>query len=350
MWQYTSETIINSNEGKFLPANETTPVRFAIIDKDGKKVTTGFDADVHNKLVIDGVVCLDTADIKAMYRTPYMPAENAQAEITISAEEGAVLRLRVRLTEIGNSRSIMQNAYLHKSKPFTYEIISTDDAEKNAAAFAKLIKKDLAETDFKLFSVAVDGAKLTVTAADPYIRFADFGGLALSKGQEGGLELLKIATPAGTGLTGIEDAESLGFGTVLVTGNQGAGTVARIIKDLRIPTSATSDPFELKDGGMPIPGGKYDQYLIEVETKRRHIAGGVVGSINESLTSFVFFIESAAKSDWKAMLDLFNEVEVEKAGIKNDEGDVVNKNIATNATTGDLELIDKTPKSVGNIG
>ena len=105
-------------------------------------------------------------------------------------------------------------------------------------------------------------------------------------------------------------------------GSQGAGTVKRLIKDLRIPTSAKIDPLSLRDGGMPIPGGKYDQYLIEVETTRRNIAGGVVGSINESLTSFVLFIESGIKADWNTLLTTTCGLSVEEAGPQDSREDI----------------------------
>ena len=305
MFQYTSETIINSNEGGL----------------NGKRF-----AKVGNQLVIDGVTNVKVADIKHVYHTPYAPAVLAKAEITIpAATAGDVLRLRILLSEQGNSRSILQNAYLRKQKPYTYEIISSGVAATDAAAFEKVMKEALAETDFKLFTVACSAAKLTIEATDEYIRFANDKGVALSVGTAvGGVELFRIDPPTASTphLVGNEGVVSLVKGDIVKMGSQGAGTVKRLIKDLRIPTSAKIDPLSLRDGGMPIPGGKYDQYLIEVETTRRNIAGGVVGSINESLTSFVLFIESGIKADWNTLLTTTCGLSVEEAGPQDSRADV----------------------------
>ena len=79
MFQYTSETIINSNVGGI----------------NGHR----FDK-VGNQLVIDGVTNVKISDIKHVYHTPYAPAVLAKAEITIpAATAGDVLRLRILLSE-----------------------------------------------------------------------------------------------------------------------------------------------------------------------------------------------------------------------------------------------------------
>ena len=320
MFQYTSETIINSNEGGL----------------NGKRF-----AKVGNQLVIDGVTNVKIADIKHVYHTPYAPAVFAKATIAIpTATAGDVLRLRILLSEQGNSRSILQNAYLRKQKPYTYEIISSGVAATDAKAFEKVMKEALAETDFKLFTVSCAADALTIEGTDEYIRFANDKGVALSAGTVGGVELFRIdpPTPANPHLVGNEGVVSLVKGNVVKMGSQGAGTVKRLIKDLRIPTSAKIDPLSLRDGGMPIPGGKYDQYLIEVETTRRNIAGGVVGSINESLTSFVLFIESGIKADWNTLLTTTCGLTVEEAGPQASRSDV---KITVDPSTGEVTLEPK---------
>jgi len=301
MFQYTSENIINSNVGNI------NSHRFAVLEAGGTEVTTtGNNTNSGKNFIVDGVTNIAVADIKHIYRTPYAAAVKAEATITVpTITANKVVRLRINLTEQGRSSSIMQNAYLHKNKPFTYEIIATGTAATDAENIEKAIKRELAETDFKFFTVSRNSAVLTFTAADEYIRFATENGEILPVGTvTSGIELFEVAINPTTPLTGAEDTTSLAKGSVTKVGYAGAGTVNRIIKDLRIPTNAKTDPFEVKDGGMPVPNGKYDQYLIEVETKRRHIAGGVVGSVNEtSLTSFVFFIESSALSDWKNVME-----------------------------------------------
>lgn len=342
MWQYTNETIINKNRG-----NLNAGMLFA--DKDARfDVFAGLkNSDVAEQLIIDGVMNVHIADICSIYHTAYEAAEKAEAEIeipTVDADE--ILRLRVNLAEQGNSRSILQNAYLHKQIPFTYEVIATGKPADDAAALEAVIKADLLDSEMRnLFTVKANGAKLVFKAKDEYLRFCSEDGVVLAAGEEGGI-YAGVVSLCPEHEVYKSEFKIAAKGEIKVVGCQGAGTVKRLIKDLRIPSSAKVDPFEIKDGGMPIPGGEYDQYLIEVVTKRRHIAGGVVGSINDSLTSFVLFIEKGALEDFKSLID---EVKGANENIVYEEaGHAEGDNIEVKDDV--KELTDKTPKHVGNIG
>lgn len=363
MWQYTSDVIINNNKGNLLPVGAEAPVRFALLDAEGKMAeAAGSGAAGEYKFIVDGVTAFDACDVKAIYHTAYAEPEMAEASLTIELPEGDdalvegdVLRIVVNLSEQGRSSSILQNAYLRKQRPFVYEVAfeDGDDAEAIAAKFAKLIKKEMLETDFRFFAVMAEGAELVFKGLDCYVRFAKANGLIPTVG-EAVIDLFKVL-PVEFGGTGYESKKRLASGEVVAVGNEGAGTVAQLIKNMRIPTSASTDPFHGDHGGMPVPGGKYDQWLIEVETKRRHIAGGVVGSINESLTSFVFFVESglcAAGSgeagEWTAVMEALASAANLKEGIEICE----TADDLAEAESGAAEKVleTKAPHGVGNIG
>lgn len=318
MWQYTTETIINSNKGRLVDGH-----RFAILgaedgaDKVQYKADGSFDkvapaAAAEDFLMIDGVNSFKIEYISAIYRSEYRAPEKAQAKIVAPAtlaKPNDVLRLIVTLREEGRSTSYMQNAYLRHHKNFFYEIKSTGVWADDIKALKKLVNKEMALTDFDFFKASLDDennpAELILEAKDYYIRFAEAPRI----------DKINAAPAVQSGAyLGFQDYETYVEGSIEVAGDLGAGTVDHLIKDLRLPSNANINPFGPDNGGKPVPGGRYTQYLIEYTTDRHHVAGGVMGSVNEkSLTSHVLFIESAIDGDVEKILDACATA----AGIKN---------------------------------
>ena len=310
MWQYTTETIINSNKGRLVDGH-----RFAILSAEDGKDKVQYKADgsfdkidpshavtSEDFLMIDGVNSFKIKYISAIYRSEYRAPEKAQAKIAkpaTVASKDEVLRLIVTLREEGRSTSYMQNAYLRHHKNFFYEIKSTgvwaDDVEK----LKTLVNKEMALTDFDFFKASIEGsgdsAKLVLEAKDYYIRFAEAPRI----------DKINAAPAVQKGAyLGFQDYTGYAEGSIEVAGDLGAGTVDHLIKDLRLPSNANINPFGPDNGGKPVPGGKYNQYLIEYTTDRHHVAGGVMGSVNEkSLTSHILFIEQGIEDVVKGILD-----------------------------------------------
>lgn len=306
MFQYTTETIINSNVGK-LPGGK----RFGVIGVGDAALQTS-SITANDFFVVDGVGSYKIEYIKRIYKTAYRASSNATATLDLTSatipSAGKIVRLTVTLREQGSVRSSMQNAYLHKTKPFHYEVAvpSTATASALVDELVKLIKKDMAMTDFAYFTASKDTAnskvQLVLTADDCYIQFAD---VKLEEVVEGADAPLAARLLGANSVVAIANLPA----PVIVAGDEGQGTVARLVKNLRIPTNASINPFAADQGGKPVPGGQYTQYLIEYETPRAHVSGTVVGSVGEvSRTSHVFFIESAALSDWNTVLGYFEDV------------------------------------------
>ena len=301
MWQYTTETIINSNKGNLVGVGGKK-VRVCVYDQEGNaKAAVTKETAKTDTLIIDGVNTFLVKYIKGLHKCAYSPAVPAVLTVNLSGatlKAGSVLRLTVVLTEEGRVSSIMQNAYLFNSKPFHYEVVSTGTAATDAKNLAALINKDMGKTDFDFFTATDAAGVITLTAKDCHIRF-----------KEDEVTLVE----AGAAPTGSAEA-LLGFHNyaavpgVVVTldtkGSLGQGTVEHLIKDLRIPTRANLDPFGPDFGGRPVPGGEYIQYLIEYETPRNHVAGGVMVSVGEiSRTSHVLFVEKTAAQEVATILD-----------------------------------------------
>ncbi|MDO4465457.1 MAG: hypothetical protein Q4C49_00405 [Bacillota bacterium] len=361
MWQYSTETIINSNKGNLIDG-----ARFGLYDPsedDAQVSAIGQDT----MFIVDGNNAFKPLYVSAIYKTEGRAAvrESIDFEIKLGeSQAGDVLRLLVVIREEGRQSSPMQNAYLRHMKPFFYEIASEGDAAKDAAKFAALIKKDMADTDFHYFKAKNEKgeAVLTLVADDAHVRFVsvelaqvpqkyscdcptfeDLGAkllgwkdyVLIKKNVEGGKDDLAFVYTVDE-----ETGEPM-------KGDLGAGTVEHIIKDLRIPTNASINPFGADHGGMPIPGMLYDQYLIEYTTDRRHIGHQVMGSANDkSITSHVYFVAQEglgfaegkkASEEFEAALDIIaqaNSLEIVEAGRKERTAKIA---IKANA---DLEEVD----------
>lgn len=283
MWQYTTETIINSSKGHLGT------------DKDQRFVFAG------GKLLIEGVGSFDPKNIAAVYRTPYMSAEPAEHKLTVVAgKAGEAVRLQIWVSEVGSIRPELQNAFLMKQLPFHFEVISTGNAKNDAEALVEAINKMFAKKGSeKLFTAEVIEVKdktngtstydIVLKATDCYIR----------------INKMQLAQVPGTGMdyNGWQNYTKLAVGEVVKEGREGNGTVARLVKNLRIPTSASLNPFGSDHGGKPVPGGKYDQYLIQYVVDRSHMGHQVIGSVaDKSMTSHVLFVEEDAITDFEAAL------------------------------------------------
>ena len=262
MWQYTTETIINSNEGHLEGG--------ARIVNDGKT------------LLIEGVGSFEIAKIQNAWKRPYQKAINASAVLTVpTVVAGEVYRLQIMVSEEGTIRPELQNAMLKKVRPFSYEVIAAGtSASALASALEAVIKKDLAKRGgVKLFNVHANGAALEIVASDCYVQF-------------NGVQLVKVL-PDTVALNGYMNYEDTKANVVITPGTEGNGTVARLVKNLRLPTRASMDPFGSYHGGKPVPGGEYDQYMFEYVVDRSHMGHQVFGSVaDKSMTTHVFFVKN----------------------------------------------------------
>lgn len=264
MWQYTTETIINSNTGHL-----------------GATKDKRFDVQ-QGKLLIEGVGAFDLTKIEKVWKRAYQPAQTAYKKITLPAvTANEVYRLQVWVSEEGTIRPELQNAMLMKSLPFQFEVKASSAAAADlAAAFVKAVKNMFAKKGAdRLFTVVANNAALEFEATDCYVRFDE-------------IKVDKIADSAN--LTGYQDYEPVAV-TVDKTserrGTEGNGTVARLVKNLRLPTKTSLDPFGADQGGKPVPGGEYAQYMFEYVTDRSHVGHQVFGSVgDQSLTTHILFL------------------------------------------------------------
>lgn len=295
MWQYTTETIINSNNGHL-----------------GANKNKRFDVQ-QGKLLIEGVGAFDLSKIDKVWKRAYQSAEKAYKKVGIPSgkiTEGEVYRLQVWVSEEGTIRPELQNAMLMKSLPFQFEVVApaatstsgTSNNDENvqlAVALEKAVKKMFAKKGAdKLFTVKAASGSLEIEATDCYVRFDEIR-----------LDKINDSDSSNGSLTGYRDYTPVTLTANAVTtgvgadrrGTEGNGTVARLVKNLRIPTKTSLDPFGADQGGKPVPGGQYNQYMFEYVTDRSHVGHQVFGSVgDQSLTTHILFIEGYNAEDGSA--------------------------------------------------
>lgn len=271
MFQYFSETIIN----------DASTIK-QVTDKKGVK-----------HLVIDGVAVYKAGagDINKIYKRAYQPEvkEKLVKELTVGdVKAGDVVRLKVGTFQQGLVTSIYADSQLKHVKPFFVEIEVVDPL-KVGTELAAALTKQLNLSDFKFFTISADETdtnKITLEGADCYTKFAE-------------VELVKLKDVDKYSEFQAYDPLYKWDGKYEADDKQaseGNGTVTRLIKDLRVPTETNHAPFAPDFGGRPIPGSKYDQYVIETITERREMGVGVVGANAESFTKQIIFANQAEVS------------------------------------------------------
>jgi hypothetical protein len=275
MWQYTTETIINSNKGHL-----------------GAKKDKRFDVQ-QGKLLIEGVGAFDLNKIEKVWKRAYQPAKKAQGELEVKTVAGGlVYRLQIWVSEEGTIRPELQNAMLMKSLPFHFEVEAPKGATAAivADALVKAVNKMFAKKGAdKLFKATLSGSKVVLEATDCYVRFDE-------------VRLDEVPNASELDLTGYKNyAPTDAVWTLAERGTEGNGTVARLVKNLRLPTKVSLDPFGADHGGKPVPGGQYSQYMFEYITDRSHVGHQVFGSVgDQSLTTHILFIEGYDVENGKA--------------------------------------------------
>ena len=265
MFQFTTETIVNSNvdssgKAKFSGANST----FSVLRAGNFK----------------------KSEVISLYKHPASAAvtETYIATIPIVAI-GKVYRLVIDAKLSGSANSEWANEFVHRSKTFNYEVIATATTPNDlVAAFKVVIDKEMNMSGFTHFTITNNTAgAFTLTASNEYIRF---------KSVEVQLLLDGVADPiTGAILTGYNNYTKLVLTNIGgVKGAQGFGTTTWLTKNLRLPTIDRTNYTAIGQDELPQAGGTYNQYTITTSTARGFSGMGAVGQPLTSVTTHVFYV------------------------------------------------------------
>lgn len=289
MFQYTNTIVLNSL----------------------KDVTTGLDKIVEgsDNIEVRRVNKFLKSNVSAMYKRAASDPVIGKAEFTITNPGAGIYRLKLYIRLSGSQNSYYSNDFVFKGKPFVYEfkIASNSTAAADVAKEIKrVIDKIQAFYGDKYIKTEVAGDKLTIHGVDEYQLFTE-------------AKIQKLNTAANNPLTN-EVFEDVIKGKITKS-VEGFGTYTHILKDLRLPTIEARKFEAVNQEELPVPGAKYNQYIIEYKVDRGLFGGAAVGQQVTSKTTHVFYVLDSLATAFETALKVLGTIhEIKKPGANN--GDV----------------------------
>ena len=279
MYQFTKETIINSN-----------------LDSNG--VSTKFFADdANNVFSVLRSGNFPAARVTSAIKIPYVAPVKETLTKTITTANSDVAktyRLYVKLRRVGSYTSDYANAMTRNFLEKFYEVagVTSGTASTLVASLETAINKENNFKDNVYFTVSKSGAALTLTAIDEYTHFEK-------------VEIHEVLASSAS-LTGYDSftvlEDVLATGT-LTLGTEGFGTVKQITKNLRLPTLANTSWLAIGQDERPIPGGEYNCYILKLKTVDTEQGGvSTVGQELTSVTTHKFYVLSTLVTVWEAAM------------------------------------------------
>lgn len=332
MFNFTTTHVINSNYDL-----TTNKALWSLgKDKDGK-VT----------LHIKGVNNFKAPNVEKVYKASYVAPEMAQVEIDFSTipeltvKKGDTLRLSIyiRLTEADQS-SYYANDTRYKGRPFTVEfpwLGSASDTLKNVTTLIR--KYGLLVFEKEVLTTSTSGTKLVLTAVNEFQRFHV-------------VKLEKYLDPQELYKPEWEEIDAEGLITVKKEGTEGFGTYGWVLRNLKLPTHEHTTAFAPKQDEMPVPGAHYNQYTIHYCVNRGPLGLNAVGDTVKSVTTSVFYVNTALLGEDVNMTD--EVVAVDKEGVDITVGaanfEAALKSLADGAGAEVWEVVPEEPaKGPGNV-
>lgn len=289
MFQYTNTIVLNSL----------------------KDVTTGLDKIVKgsDSIEVRRVNKFLKSNVSAMYKRAASDPVIGKAEFTITNPGAGIYRLKLYIRLSGSQNSYYSNDFVFKGKPFVYEFkiaSNSTTATDVAKEIKRVIDKIQAFYGDKYIKTEVAGDKLTIHGVDEYQLFTE-------------AKIQKLNTAANNPLTN-EVFEDVTKGTITKS-VEGFGTYTHILKDLRLPTIEARKFEAVNQEELPVPGAKYNQYIIEYKVDRGLFGGAAVGQQVTSKTTHVFYVLDSLATKFETALKVLGTIhEIKKPGA--DNGDV----------------------------
>ena len=288
MFQYTNTIVLNSL----------------------KDVTTGLNKIVEgsNYVEVRRVNKYLKSNVSAMYKRAASDPVIGKAEFTITNPGVGIYRLKLYIRLSGSQNSYYSNDFVFKGKPFVYEFkiaSNSTTATDVAKEIKRVIDKIQAFYGDKYIKTEVAGDKLTIHGVDEYQLFTE-------------AKIQKLNTAANNPLTN-EVFEDVTEGTITKS-VEGFGTYTHILKDLRLPTIEARKFEAVNQEELPVPGAKYNQYIIEYKVDRGLFGGAAVGQQVTSKTTHVFYVLDSLATEFETALKVLGTIhEIKKPGADNED-------------------------------
>lgn len=287
MFQYTNTIVLNSL----------------------KDVTTGLDKIVKglDNIEVRRVNKFLKSNVSAMYKRAASDPVIGKAEFTITNPGAGIYRLKLYIRLSGSQNSYYSNDFVFKGKPFVYEFkiaSNSTTATDVAKEIKRVIDKIQAFYGDKYIKTEVAENKLIIHGVDEYQLFTE-------------AKIQKLNTAANNPLTN-EVFEDVTEGTITKS-VEGFGTYTHILKDLRLPTIEARKFEAVNQEELPVPGAKYNQYIIEYKVDRGLFGGAAVGQQVTSKTTHVFYVLDSLATEFETALKVLGTIhEIKKPGTDNE--------------------------------
>lgn len=289
MFKWTNTLIVNSNldsSGK--------PKWSAQAEDTGSGVVGSFEFKRVNKFLKPNVV--------AIYKKEASDPVLGKVTFTMSNQGVGNYRVALYIRLSGSQNSYYSNDFVFKGKPLMYEF-----AIKNASATAADVAKEAARVIEKIQTIygdhwikaSANGNNLVIEGMDEYQLFTK-------------AEIQKFNPDLNTALVGGEfetiatalpaDDPDYDRQNTIVKSKEGFGTYWMILKDLRLPTMEARRFAGINEEELPVPGAKYNEYIINYCVNRGIMGGDAVGEVTRSLTTHVFYVKQDLAADFEAAL------------------------------------------------
>lgn len=286
MFQYTNTIVLNSL----------------------KDVTTGLDKIVKGSDYVEvrRVNKYLKSNVSAMYKRAASDPVIGKAEFTITNPGVGIYRLKLYIRLSGSQNSYYSNDFVFKGKPFVYEFkiaSNSTTATDVAKEIKRVIDKIQAFYGDKYIKTEVSSDKLTIHGVDEYQLFTE-------------AKIQKLNTAANNPLTN-EVFEDVIEGKITKS-VEGFGTYTHVLKDLRLPTIEARKFEAVNQEELPVPGAKYNQYIIEYKVDRGLFGGAAVGQQVTSKTTHVFYVLDSLATEFETALKVLGTItEIKKPGAEN---------------------------------
>ena len=290
MYQFTTNTILNTAKDE----NGADRVISKATQLSVSYVGNFKTANVENKTVY-----------KTAASDPVMPVATisitdalAKAKKLNASFVSGTFRVNLYIRLQGSQNSLYANDFVFKGRPLYIEAEYTADdtaatlADKfiaNAKKYALTINQDAMVT--LTSATATDVTTLTITGTSEYQVFTT-------------ATLEYYNTSAGILVGGYTQGEweTATTGTVSPQGKEGFGTYQYMIKNVQLPTATNTSWLAINRFERPIVGGKYSQYILKYCVNRGIMGADAVGVPVKSITTHIFWVESALVTAFEAAL------------------------------------------------
>lgn len=290
MFQFTTTNVINSN------VDLTTDKE--LWSAQAADETKGTPASLNIKRVNN----FKKPNVVHIYKAEYTAPSKAKATLDFSTVNGTAgdayrLSIYIRLSQ-SNQSSYYSNDMVFKGKPLTVEFNWLDSAQATARKVADIIKKyEIAVYEKPIVKVTADGNKLIIDATDQYQRFHTVEIEKYNPEAYGGLGEYILVKAAHEKSHADYDKTN-----EIVQGVEGFGTYEWILHNLRLPTTMRTRVFAMNSDETPIPGAKYNEYVIHYCVNRGILGNNAVGDTVESLTTHVFYVNQTVSAAFETAL------------------------------------------------